>query len=177
MVTLSDITTADRKRIFSSMQSGVRSKDRISTLQRPRQENPPDFAWDLWRLALSHFSTKSILTSRLGPWIAKHHQKWLWYVNSTTNAIYFQQSDDTWLQFSPVQSPLPNTRRTRQTRTWYSEDIHSPEIPEVNVLRPTTIYQHSQHGQYIYLEAGTTLFLTTSNKQTMNYFTVCISID
>lgn len=56
VILLSDITSADGKHVLHTVQSGFRPKDRSSNLHWPRQEKPPEVAWDLWRTALDHIS-------------------------------------------------------------------------------------------------------------------------
>jgi hypothetical protein len=81
VLTLSDITSADGKHILSSAKNGMLALERPSMLHWPRQESPPDFAWDLWRLVLSHVSTQSKLNRQLGAWLSTPHQYWQWYID------------------------------------------------------------------------------------------------
>ncbi len=158
VITISDIATADGKRILPSALQGIRASDRSSSLQWPRQESPPKPVWDLWRLALSHFSTQSRLNQSLGRWVNKPHQTWVWYMDLPTKIVYRLLPDATWVAYSAVTSPSTQTRSTRQTRTWYNDDTYSPASPEGLSLFPATVYHDTHHKAFFHSVASITPF-------------------
>jgi hypothetical protein len=161
VLTLSDITAADGKSILSSASQGTKTLERISALHWPRQESPPESVWNLWRLALGHFSTQNKLTQRLGKWTAKPHQQWIWYIDSTTQIVYRLLKDLTWVAYHAVASPSIRTRRTRQTRIWYNEAHFLPASPDERSLVPTTLHHALHNDTFFYSVASSTPFPST----------------
>jgi hypothetical protein len=168
VILLSDIATADGQQILSTIRRGHKPIDRVSELHWPRQENPPELAWALWRIALEHLSTNYKLHKPLGDWLRAPHQRWKWYKDITSDDIYLQSENHTWLMHRPVSSPLPVTRQTRQTRIWYNRDTHIPGEPNLLNLVPTTVYGDSRFPTFFYQKPSPTGIPSTTPQLPQN---------
>jgi hypothetical protein len=77
---------------------------------------------------------------------------------SITKVVYRRLTDTTWSSFRAVSHPSMTTRRTRQTRTWYHEETHVPDAPDILSLVPTIISTNTSQGDYFYSMASSTPF-------------------
>jgi hypothetical protein len=88
VITLSDICTADGKRILALVKRGVPITSRTSQLLWPAQGNPSRGDWGIWRKCLSFFETIGKLTQPLGSWCTPSHQKWNCFFHPPTGDVY-----------------------------------------------------------------------------------------
>ena len=86
----------------------------------------------------------------LGPWLRLPHQKWKWYKDHNSDAVYLNSGEDTWFLHTPVPSPVQATRRTRQTRVWYNCDNAIQQEPNGLSLVPTTLYRDSRFPSFFH---------------------------
>ena len=73
VLTMADISTADRKLILPEVKNGKRPSFRSSTLQWLTQGRPLKEDWKHWRHYLQFLETNSKLLPPLGDWQTSHH--------------------------------------------------------------------------------------------------------
>jgi len=98
---LSDIVSANGKRILEEYKEGQRITDRYSRLSWPSRPRLPPSAWLLWKTALLHLESSGILKQPLGRWMAVPHQCWTYWVDTQTNTISRQPSQMTRSSIKP----------------------------------------------------------------------------
>ena len=98
---LSDIATADGRRIEEIYKTSERNTARQSQWKWPRQGKPAKTTWTLWRNALSYFEQGTMIRETLGEWIAPSHQRWAWQVNLQDNEVRFYDGGQ-YQYFRPV---------------------------------------------------------------------------
>jgi hypothetical protein len=76
VIFLSDIVSADGRIIIPDSKEGIRTVDRVSTLNWPIQDRPSKQAWRLWEQALWNFENRGRLMLPLKQWVGDTHQRW-----------------------------------------------------------------------------------------------------
>ena len=89
VTTLSDIVTAEGKRIVQAAVSG-RPLDRTTQYNCPRSRRPPASAWQTWSDCLQEtFGHK--LRTPLGIWLLHEDPSWNWWYSAWDNRLYHRE--------------------------------------------------------------------------------------
>ncbi len=92
--------------------------------------------WAAWQLLLQSISSDAKLERRLGSWLTIPHQKWYWFYNPTTVAVYHQTKMNDWIQFEW----LPQTQSTRHRSKHYN-NLVTIQPPLLAHCFPTLVTQ------------------------------------
>jgi hypothetical protein len=151
VINLSDIVSADGKRILQEAKQGHRLEGQHSNLQWSVQGRPSQVEWSIWSYNLSQLETRGRLAKVLGDWIAPGHQTWNHLYNLLTQEVYMVKEDSAVEKFSPI---IRSDRRTRSSlRPWY--DISQPEPSGPAAVPCTIIHNKTHQGNLFQVECST----------------------
>ncbi len=86
---------------------------------------------------MSHFHSFEKLNNPLGPWLCESHQKWCWFYDPVTMAVYHLIKEQ-WQSHLPITSPT-QSQHLRSSRIWYSHLTFTVSYDTPRVSIPTTI--------------------------------------
>ena len=142
--TVSDIATADGKRLCPGVHLGERPCQDFNCYQWPRQ--PPQLNsqhWELWKQALQEtlhtpYSTSNILRRPLGDWLVEPEPTWDWHFNASSATLY-QRVPSGWQTFTPSKNVRRGTKfhRTARIETKAHHPTHAPQMSNTIQLIPT----------------------------------------
>ena len=102
VVTLADISTGDGTSITTSSWTGTYDSLRPHFFEWPRQGQPPNRDWNLWRKALTLtfgvHPTRHTVPLPLGPWLDSD-DAWSWFYSHQEHRLY-ERSQRSWNVFS-----------------------------------------------------------------------------
>ena len=139
VTTISDITDAEGNNILNNIWEG--HSPMTTPYLWPKQENPSDKAWRIWRKLLckcylvddEHYHKKRrdlSLRQPLQTWLLSHHalQCHTFYINPVTLQIY-QRTNEHFLTFKPVQTNRTTITLRQLGRTTYLPHLTHPIQP------------------------------------------------
>jgi hypothetical protein len=118
VLTVSDISSADRKYVLQPFLDGLKDTQQTSMLQWSFQQRPSEADWQQWLYFLRFLATRNCLNRKLGHWVWSPLQEWHWCYHQPDRTV-FHYSGDIWHCYPPV---VPQRQRlTRSSRLYYKD--------------------------------------------------------
>ena len=140
---LSDICTADgayitKRAWVGKLPHNVRKEPGIKTCSFRRK------AWDLWRKALCEWflfpnATHLRLRRRLGPWLKRRDDNWIWWKYFATNTLYEHRDPGTWHRWTYA------TSHHGKQKYHLPQPVLSSEVPFVAKRACITVARNSSY--------------------------------
>jgi len=96
---LSDMASADGKRLIPQVFQGQRLVDRRSLLNWPEQQKPSTLDWSIWSNAFQHLVRGDILLHPLDMSVCHPQQQFVWCI-ATQNTLFESLGGNSWRRFT-----------------------------------------------------------------------------
>jgi hypothetical protein len=139
LLSLSDMVSADGRRIMGSVLAGHKLMDRRSKLTWPEQGTPTTSDWLLWASAFQPLHSKTILLQPISMAAMSSHQSWFWYIDRYQSL--YQLVDNSWVHYNP----LPRQRHSpRINDHLYFRATSQPSSSPPLLLPAASVEEHPQ---------------------------------